>query len=124
MPSHVLLPTSHRVTYPAMQARLNNLMLERARPGSDQAAIDAQIWELFGETWAVMFTDLAGFSRVDFLVGEPDGIHVLEVNTLPGFTPISMFPRLWQEAGLSYGELITRLVDLGIERHEEARAYA
>ncbi len=68
--------------------------------------------------------DLAGFSRVDFLVREPDGIHVLEVNTLPGFTPISMFPRLWQEAGLSYAALITRLVDLGLERHEEARAYA
>ena len=63
MLSHVLLPTSHRVTYPAMQARLNNLMSERAKPGSDQAAIDEQIWELFGETWAVMFTDLAGFSR-------------------------------------------------------------
>ena len=68
--------------------------------------------------------DLAGLSRVDFLVREPDDIHVLEVNTLPGFTPISMYPRLWQEAGLTYGELITRLVELGLERYEEARAYA
>ena len=63
MLSHVLLPVSHRVTYPAMQARLNKLLSARATPGSDQAAIDAQIWDLFGETWAVMFTDLAGFSR-------------------------------------------------------------
>lgn len=63
MLSHVLLPTSHCVTYPAMQARLNKLLAERARRGSDQATIDAQIWDLYGETWAVMFTDLAGFSR-------------------------------------------------------------
>lgn len=63
MLSHVLLPVSHAVTYPAMQQRLNRLLGERADKGSDKAAIDAQIWELFGEDWAVMFTDLAGFSR-------------------------------------------------------------
>ena len=48
----------------------------------------------------------------------------IEVNTLPGFTPISMYPRLWQEAGLSYRDLISRLVDLGVERFEEVRAHA
>lgn len=63
MLNHVLLPMTHSVTYPAMQQRLNKLLAERARPGSDKKAIDAQIWELFGEEWAVMFTDLAGFSR-------------------------------------------------------------
>ncbi len=63
MLNHVLLPTSHCVTYPAMQARLNKLLAERAFKGSDRAAIDAQIWDLYGETWAVMYTDLAGFSR-------------------------------------------------------------
>lgn len=63
MLSHVLLPVSHCVTYPAVQARLNKLLAERAKKGSDQSAIDARIWDLFGETWAVMFTDLAGFSR-------------------------------------------------------------
>lgn len=63
MLNHVLLPTSHCVTYPAMQARLNKLLAERAQRGSDRSAIDAQIWDLYGETWAVMFTDLAGFSR-------------------------------------------------------------
>lgn len=63
MLNHVLLPTSHCVTYPAMQARLNKLLVERAHQSSDREAIDAQIWDLYGETWAVMFTDLAGFSR-------------------------------------------------------------
>lgn len=63
MLNHVLLPSSHCVTYPAMQARLNKLFAERARPGSDKPALDRLIWDLYGERWAVMFTDLAGFSR-------------------------------------------------------------
>ncbi|MBK9974916.1 MAG: adenylate/guanylate cyclase domain-containing protein [Planctomycetes bacterium] len=63
MLNHVLLPVTHSVTYPAMQMRLNKLLAERVKPDSDKQAIDDQIWELFGEEWAVMFTDLAGFSR-------------------------------------------------------------
>ncbi len=69
--------------------------------------------------------DCAGLARVDFFVDEESTaepqIHVLELNTLPGFTPISMYPRLWLEAGLPYAELITRLVRLALERHERAR---
>lgn len=42
-----------------------------------------------------------------------------EVNTMPGFTPFSMFPMLWQESGLSYPQLIEKLVELGVERHKE-----
>jgi class 3 adenylate cyclase len=63
MLNHVLLPVTHAVTYPAMQVRLNKLLSDRAGGKADKDAIDAQIWELYGETWAVMFTDLAGFSR-------------------------------------------------------------
>ncbi len=70
--------------------------------------------------------DCAGLARVDFFVDEESdsnpNIYVLELNTLPGFTPISMYPRLWQEAGLSYAELITRLVELALERHHSDRA--
>jgi len=65
--------------------------------------------------------DLAGLARVDFLM-EPDGkrrIYLNEVNTLPGFTSISMYPKLWQASGVSYSELITRLIELGLERHRE-----
>jgi D-alanine-D-alanine ligase len=65
--------------------------------------------------------DLAGLARVDFLM-EPDGkrrIYLNEVNTLPGFTSISMYPKLWQATGLSYSDLITRLIELALERHEE-----
>jgi D-alanine-D-alanine ligase len=50
----------------------------------------------------------------------PDGsLMIDEINTMPGFTPLSMYPRLWQAKGVSYSELITRLVDLAISRHQE-----
>ncbi len=65
--------------------------------------------------------DLSGMARVDFLM-EPDGkkrIFLNEVNTLPGFTRISMYPKLWEATGLSYRSLITRLIELALERHEE-----
>jgi D-alanine-D-alanine ligase len=65
--------------------------------------------------------DLAGLSRVDFLM-EPDGkrrIYLNEVNTLPGFTQISMYPKLWEATGIGYRDLITRLIELAIERHQD-----
>ncbi|MDO8614763.1 MAG: D-alanine--D-alanine ligase family protein [Dehalococcoidia bacterium] len=65
--------------------------------------------------------DCAGLARVDFFL-KPDGEFCLnEVNTIPGFTPMSMYPRLWEYAGLSYRDLITRLIELGLERHQEKR---
>jgi D-alanine-D-alanine ligase len=65
--------------------------------------------------------DLSGLARVDFLM-EPDGkkrIYLNEVNTMPGFTRISMYPKLWEATGITYTSLITRLIELGLERHEE-----
>jgi len=61
--------------------------------------------------------DLRGLSRVDFLVDRGDGRpYINEVNTLPGFTPISMFPRLWEASGVDSAELIVTLVDLALGR--------
>jgi D-alanine-D-alanine ligase len=65
--------------------------------------------------------DLTGLARVDFLM-EPEGrrrIYLNEVNTMPGFTRISMYPKLWEASGLGYRELITRLIELALERHAE-----
>ena len=65
--------------------------------------------------------DLSGLARVDFLM-EPDGkrrIYLNEVNTLPGFTSISMYPKLWAASGVSYKDLITRLIELALERQAE-----
>ena len=65
--------------------------------------------------------DLAGLARVDFLM-ETDGkrrIFINEVNTLPGFTQISMYPKLWEATGVPYRDLITRLIELALERQKE-----
>ena len=64
--------------------------------------------------------DLCGFARIDFLLERTSGrIYVNEANTLPGFTPISMFPKLWEAAGLDYPRLIERLVELARERFNQ-----
>jgi D-alanine-D-alanine ligase len=65
--------------------------------------------------------DLSGLARVDFLM-EPSGkqrIFVNEVNTMPGFTQISMYPKLWEASGLSYKQLITQLIELALERQAD-----
>lgn len=64
--------------------------------------------------------DCSGLSRVDFFVHkETMDIFINEINTLPGFTDISMYPILWKEAGISYGKLIEKLIDLAIERFKD-----
>lgn len=63
--------------------------------------------------------DGSGLSRVDMFL-TPDGrIIVNEINTLPGFTSISMYPKLWEATGLSYGVLVDRLIELALERHSD-----
>jgi D-alanine-D-alanine ligase len=64
--------------------------------------------------------DAAGLARVDFLLDRESGaLYLNEINTLPGFTHISMYPKLWQASGLGYAELIDRLVALALERQAE-----
>ena len=67
--------------------------------------------------------DCAGMARVDcFLERDSGALYVNEINTLPGFTSISMYPKLWQATGLSYPDLITRLIELAVERGHERRS--
>jgi D-alanine-D-alanine ligase len=64
--------------------------------------------------------DCAGLARVDcFLDRDTDQVYLNEVNTIPGFTPISMYPKLWEASGIPFGELVSRLVELAIERYHE-----
>ncbi len=66
--------------------------------------------------------DCSGLVRADFFLTSEGKAYINEVNTMPGFTPISMFPLLWNQSGLKYPELIERLVQLAIERHEEKQS--
>ncbi|HSF41233.1 MAG TPA: D-alanine--D-alanine ligase family protein [Thermoanaerobaculia bacterium] len=61
----------------------------------------------------------AGFARVDFLFEGEDGLYVNELNTLPGFTSISMYPRLWGLSGVPLPNLVDRLVKIALERHAD-----
>ena len=63
----------------------------------------------------------AGMARVDFFLLEEDELWINELNTIPGFTSISMYPKLWDASGVSYRELVERLLDLAVERHEAER---
>lgn len=70
------MPYAFRIASSASLDRLEKLIEERVKPGADQKKLDQRIWDLFGETWAVMFTDLSGFSRK---VAEFGIIHFLQV---------------------------------------------
>ena len=71
---------------------------------------------------AFQAVDCSGLARVDFLMDPKTGkIFLNEINTMPGFTAISMYPKLWGASGLDYADLIDRLIQLGIERHEDKK---
>ncbi len=71
-------------------------------------------------TKAFEILDCAGFARVDFFYQpKTKKLFINEVNTIPGFTPFSMFTKLWEESGVPYVDMVQRLVDLAIERHRE-----
>lgn len=64
--------------------------------------------------------DCAGMARVDFLLDRQAGkTFVNEINTIPGFTPISMYPKLWEASGVPYAQLLDRLIQLALERHQQ-----
>ncbi|GAB3066885.1 D-alanine--D-alanine ligase [Stenotrophomonas tumulicola] len=66
--------------------------------------------------------ECSGMARVDVFLTPAGGIVVNEVNTLPGFTRISMYPKLWNASGVTYPALISRLIELALERHQQDRA--
>jgi D-alanine-D-alanine ligase len=69
---------------------------------------------------AFVAIDCAGLARTDFLLDKDDGqLYINELNTIPGFTRISMYPKLWEASGMSYSELLDRLIELAIERSTE-----
>jgi D-alanine-D-alanine ligase len=64
-----------------------------------------------------------GMGRVDFLLEESTGkLYINEINTIPGFTSISMYPKMWEASGIGFSALIDRLIDLALERHQQKSA--
>ncbi len=87
-------------------------------PAPLDAAMSEQVREIALAAYRVI--DGAGMARVDFLLSRETGaLYLNEINTIPGFTAISMYPKLWEASGVSYPELINWLIELAQERHAE-----
>lgn len=85
------------------------------------ADIDEKITRKIRETAIKAFkaVDGKGFARVDFFVeNKTNDIKIIEINTIPGFTQISMYPKLWEQEGVTYGELLDKLIDLALEENK------
>lgn len=98
---------------------LNGDQARIAIPAEMAAQISDEVREVALRAYQVL--GCMGLARVDFFVTEARDIIINEVNTIPGFTSISMYPKLWQASGLSYAQLIDRLILLALERNEEAQ---
>jgi D-alanine-D-alanine ligase len=111
-----IIPLREFYDYEAKYMDANGSRLEI--PAALEAADTAEIQRLAIEAFRAC--ELSGLARVDFLVSRETGeTFVNEVNTLPGFTTISMYPKLWEASGLPYPQLLERLIALALERHAE-----
>jgi D-alanine-D-alanine ligase len=86
-------------------------------PAKISDKITKQIQEIAIKTFQTLSCE--GLGRVDFFLKENNEIIVNEINTIPGFTKISMYPKLWEASGISYPELIDKLIQLAIRRFNE-----
>jgi D-alanine-D-alanine ligase len=92
-------------------------------PADIPATLVKRVQELAVATFRAL--ELAGMARVDFFLDRGTGaLYVNEVNTLPGFTAVSMYPKMWEASGLAPTALVTRLIELAIERRDARRALA
>lgn len=95
------------------------------KDGNTELVIPAQVTAKVAKTMedmairAYKVLDCSGLVRADFFVTSTDEVLINEVNTMPGFTPVSMFPLLWQQTGVTYPDLIDKLIELAVERHAE-----
>jgi D-alanine-D-alanine ligase len=80
----------------------------------------AEIQELAVKTFLAL--DCSGMARIDFFIDRDTGaLYVNEINTIPGFTAISMYPKMWEASGIGFQELVSRLLDLAVERYESRK---
>jgi D-alanine-D-alanine ligase len=110
-----IVPQHEFYSYEAKYLDENGALLRI--PADLPAATAALVRELAVRAFQVL--ECAGMARVDFFLTADGRAYVNEINTIPGFTKISMYPKLWEASGVSYTELIERLVALAIERHTQ-----
>lgn len=107
-------PAHEFYTYEAKYSNIGSSLLI---PAPLDESIIARLKEMAVEAFRAV--EASGLSRVDFFVTSNNEIFLNEINTLPGFTEISMYPKLWAASGIPYSELIDRLISLGLERFQD-----
>jgi D-alanine-D-alanine ligase len=112
-----ILPRHEFYSYDAKYLDENGAALEV--PAKLPSETSERIRQLAIKTFTVLCCE--GMARVDFFLRNGEEIIVNEINTIPGFTRISMYPKLWEATGISYSELIDRLIQLAIERFEREK---
>ncbi len=111
-----IIPQHEFYSYEAKYIDDNGALLKI--PAELSTELVQKLQTLAKKTYQVMGCD--GLTRVDFFLRKKDGeFYVNEINTLPGFTKISMYPKMWEASGIGYRDLITRLINLGLEKHQE-----
>lgn len=113
-----IIPTHSFYSYEAKYLDEKGAHIEiPARITADQTI---KIQELAIRVFEIL--DCEGLSRVDFFLTEQGDILVNEINTMPGFTAISMYPKMWEYSGISYSSLIDRLIQLAIDRYQQEKS--
>jgi D-alanine-D-alanine ligase len=115
-----IIPSHEFYSYAAKYLDEDGARLEI--PAKLDAATVKRVQELAVKTFKAL--DCEGMGRVDFFLTKDGALYVNEINTIPGFTKISMYPKLWEASGIGYSALISRLIELAIERfkHEQTLA--
>jgi D-alanine-D-alanine ligase len=109
-----VLPAHEFYTYEAKYSNIGSSLLI---PALLDESVISSLQEMAIEAFRAV--EACGLSRVDFFVTSQNKIFINEINTLPGFTSISMYPKLWEATGIPYSELIDRLISLGLERFKD-----
>ncbi len=110
-----IIPQEEFYSYSAKYLNEKGALLEI--PAKITHHIGKKMKQLATEAFRVL--ECTGMARVDMFLAPDESIYVNEINTIPGFTRISMYPKLWEYSGISYGELIDRLISLAIEDFEQ-----
>ena len=119
-PGEIVLPGAGPDGWYDYEAKYTPGGMELVVPARISDTARERVRELAVETFRLV--GCSGLARVDFFVDGED-VLVNELNTMPGFTPTSVYAKLWEESGLPYAQLCDRLVALGVERHARERAY-
>ena len=113
-----IIPSREFYSYEAKYMDNGDAASDLLIPAPLSAEMTERVRDLAIQTYRAI--DCAGMARVDFLLsGETKVLYVNEVNTIPGFTKISLYPKLWEASGVPYSELIDRLIELALERHRD-----